>query len=69
MQSVQQQPSESAAMSVVHPHAAGLDIGLAEIWAAVPPSSDPQPVRKFSTFTPDLYALADWLRAGPLGGL
>ena len=63
MQPVPQPPSESAAMSVVNPHAAGLDIGLAEIWAAVPPTSDPQPVRKFSTFTPDLHALADWLRA------
>ena len=23
----------------------------------------PQPVRSFGTFTPDLYALADWLAA------
>jgi len=58
-----QQPAEPAAMQVVNPHAAGLDIGLAEIWAAVPPQSDPQPVRKFGSFTPDLQALADWLRA------
>jgi len=58
-----QQPAEPAAMQVVNPHAAGLDIGLAEIWAAVPPASDPQPVRKFGSFTPDLQALADWLRA------
>ena len=50
-------------MPVVNPQAAGLDIGLAEIWAAVPPESEPQPVRKFETFTPDLQALADWLRA------
>src|SRR6266508_646651 len=41
--------------------AAGLDIGAAEIWACVPAERDPQPVRAFGTFTPDLHALADWL--------
>ncbi|MGB8646202.1 MAG: IS110 family transposase [Anaerolineae bacterium] len=46
----------------VNLHAAGLDIGSAEIWAAVPPDDDPQPVRSFGTYTPDLLALADWLQ-------
>ena len=41
--------------------AAGLDIGAAEIWACVSADRDAQPVRAFGTFTPDLYALADWL--------
>jgi transposase len=50
-------------LKVVHPHAAGLDIALAEIWAAVPPDSTAEPVRQFGTFTPDLQALADWLVA------
>jgi len=50
-------------MPLVHPHAAGLDIGSAEIWACVPADRDPQPVRKFGTYTPDLHALADWLAA------
>ena len=63
MKQVTQTPRESAPMAVVHPHAAGLDIGSSEIWAAVPAESDPQAVRPFPTFTPDLYALADWLRA------
>lgn len=48
---------------LVHPHAAGLDIGSEEIWACVPADRDPRPVRPFGTFTPDLYALADWLAA------
>lgn len=48
-------------LSVVHPHAAGLDIGAHEIVAAVPPDRDPHPVRAFGTFTVDLYRLADWL--------
>jgi transposase len=38
-----------------------LDIGSEEIWACVPEDRDVQPVRPFGTFTPDLYALADWL--------
>jgi transposase len=45
----------------VNPHAAGLDIGSEEIWACVPEDRDAAPVRAFGTFTPDLYALADWL--------
>src|SRR5947209_10107293 len=56
------QPSVlSEALQVCHPHAAGIDIGEAEHWVAVPPGCDPQPVRRFGTFTADLDALADWL--------
>jgi transposase len=44
-------------LTCVHPNAAGLDIGSAEIVVAVPPDRDSQPVRVFQTFTPDLYAL------------
>ena len=47
----------------LHPNAAGLDIGAAEIWACVPEGRDPQPVRMFPTFTADLNTLADWLTA------
>ena len=45
----------------VHPSAAGLDIGAREIWVCVPSDRDPEPVRRFGTFTPDLIALVDWL--------
>ena len=51
----------SDALQVCHPHAAGIDIGEAEHWVAVPPGCDPQPVRRFGTFTVDLDAVADWL--------
>ncbi len=54
-------PILSDALQVCHPHAAGIDIGEAEHWVAVPPGSDPQPVRRFGPFTADLDALADWL--------
>jgi transposase len=50
-------------LKVIHPHAAGLDIGSEEIWAAVAPGRAPIAVRKFGTYTPDLQALADWLAA------
>lgn len=50
-------------LGLVHPHAAGLDIGKNEIWAAVPALAGRETVRRFGTFTPDLQALADWLVA------
>src|SRR5262252_6932610 len=40
--------------------AAGIDVGGSEIWVDVG-SRDPEPVRKFATFTADLHELADWL--------
>ena len=51
-------------LTLVHPNAAGLDIGSREIWAAVRPDLDGETMRCFATFTPDLEALADWLLAG-----
>ena len=59
----QSQGSTWEGLKVIHPNAAGLDIGSEEIWAAVPPERTAEPVRKFGTFTPDLHALADWLTA------
>jgi transposase len=47
---------------MVHPDAAGIDIGATEIFVAVPADRDQSPVRSFQTFTQDLYALADWLQ-------
>lgn len=57
----QAQVQEWEGLKVIHPNAAGLDIGSEEIWAAVASALTPATVRKFGTFTPDLYALADWL--------
>ena len=45
----------------MHFHAAGIDVGATEHWVAVPADRDAQPVRRFGTFTADLYALAAWL--------
>ena len=54
--------SEQAALPVMRRNAAGIDIGATEIFVAVPPGRDAEPVRSFPTFTQDLYALADWLQ-------
>ena len=48
-------------LEVVHPKAAGIDVGNEEHWVAVPPHLDPEPVRKFGCFTKDLRELANWL--------
>src|SRR4051795_2301635 len=48
-------------LPLLHQHAAGIDVGSAEHWVAVPPGSDPEPVRRFGACTADLEALADWL--------
>jgi len=50
-------------MPIIHPHAAGIDVGAEEHWVGVPADRDTQPVQKFSAFTCDLYRLADWLTA------
>lgn len=46
---------------ILEKNAAGIDIGAREIFAAVPPDRDNNPVRVFATFTEDLQALASWL--------
>jgi len=46
---------------VLEPDAAGIDIGAEEIFVAVPPDRDEESTRRFSSFTCDLHALADWL--------
>ena len=45
----------------IHPYAAGIDAGSRAHYVAVPADADPQPVRRFETFTEDLHKLADWL--------
>src|SRR5882762_4169928 len=50
-------------LDVVHPRAAGIDIGNGTHYVAVRPDQDPEPVRRFECFTADLHRLADWLEA------
>ena len=54
--------SEDLSLEVVHPDAAGIDIGNESHYVAVPPSRDSQPVRRFGCTTAELKAMADWLK-------
>jgi transposase len=49
--------------SIVHPDAAGIDVGAQFHVVAVPADRDPEPVRTFRSFTGDLHRLAEWLRS------
>jgi transposase len=55
------QRKAAAALPVIEPKAAGIDIGATEVFVAVPPDRDPRPIRGFHTFTVDWQELADWL--------
>jgi transposase len=54
--------SEEISLEVVHPDAAGIDIGNELHYVAVPPSRDTQPVRHFGCTTAELKAMAEWLK-------
>src|ERR1039457_1396133 len=53
--------SRQPPLTITHPNAAGIDIGCASHFVAVPPDRDDESVREFPSFTVDLNALADWL--------
>ena len=46
-----------------NPNAAGIDVGAASHFVAVPPDRDDKAVREFTSFAEDLERLADWLVA------
>jgi transposase len=52
-----QQPHSKSALpphlAAVNLHAAGIDVGAAAHFVAVPPRNDPQPVRCFGAYTID----------------
>ena len=54
--------SEDLSLEVIHPDAAGIDIGNESHYVAVPPSRDSQPVRRFGCTTAELKAMAAWLK-------
>src|SRR6516164_8922216 len=67
-----QMPVVQEALTITHPHAAGIDVHSRKHWVAVPPDHVPTPsadaakdlpyVRQFDTYTADLEMLADWLQ-------
>ncbi len=50
-------------LRVVHPRCAGIDVGKAKHYVAVPESAAEQPVRSFAGFTDELEAMAQWLKS------
>lgn len=50
-----------AALERINKDAAGIDIGSASHFVAVPEDRDDRPVREFAAYTEDLHRLADWL--------
>ncbi|HEX2715965.1 MAG TPA: IS110 family transposase [Candidatus Acidoferrales bacterium] len=53
--------SENLSLEVVHPHAAGIDIGNEFHYVAVPPGRDSIQVRRYGCTTDELKAMASWL--------
>ncbi len=54
--------SEDLSLEVIHPDAAGIDIGNESHYVAVPPTRASQPVRQFGCTTAELKAMAAWLQ-------
>ena len=54
----------SGQMPVIHPHAAGIDVGATSHWVCVPEDAVAEgqsSVREFGAFTKDLDELVEWL--------
>jgi transposase len=54
--------AEEVSLEIIHPDAAGIDIGNEAHYVAVPPTRDPQPVRRFGCVTAELKGMAEWLK-------
>lgn len=48
---------------VIHPNSAAVDVGGSEHLAAVDPTKCDEPVKRFSAFTDDLIAMAEWFKS------
>jgi len=57
------QVAEVDSLTIINSNAAGIDIGLEEMWVSVRADRDAEPVRRFGMNTPDLIAVAEWLKA------
>jgi transposase len=54
--------SDELRLEVVHPDAAGIDIGNESHYVAVPPARDSESVRRFGCTTAELKEMAAWLK-------
>jgi transposase len=54
--------ADDVSLEIVHPEAAGIDIGNEAHYVAVPPTRDPPSVRRFGCVTAELQSMAEWLK-------
>jgi transposase len=54
--------AENPGLDVVHPDAAGIDVGNSEHYVAIAPEKSAEPVRRFGCFTAELRDLASFLK-------
>jgi len=54
--------SEDPGLQVIHPDAAGIDIGNESHFVAIPSDRDTTPIREFGSWTADLHEMANWLK-------
>jgi transposase len=54
--------SEDPGLEVVHPNAAGIDIGNESHFVSIPPDRNTVPIREFGSWTADLQEMASWLK-------
>jgi transposase len=55
--------SADPGLQVLHPDAAGIDIGNESHFVAIPPDRDSTPIREFGSWTSDLREMASWLKS------
>ncbi len=51
-----------ASLQVVHPDAAGIDVGNESHFVSVPAGRDARPIREFGSWTGDCHRMAEWLK-------
>ena len=55
--------SDDPGLDILHPDAAGIDIGNGSHFVSVPPDRDPKPVQEFGSWTADLERMATWVKS------
>lgn len=60
---VNSKPVGRKGLREINRDSAGIDVGSSAHYVAVPADRDGQPVRRFGCTTPELHAMAKWLKA------
>jgi transposase len=55
------QKKKEGPFAILNPNAAGIDVGSESLYVAIPAGRDEKNIRRFGTFTRDLWNLRDWL--------